>query len=78
MKKEIIVREYETDIHLEALYELLDYFYKPNCKKYPDDVKNKMNELIKTLDKYLYHNMDGYDIVDEEIYKKIKFFKQNF
>ena len=65
-ENKIMKKEYELNVKLHALYEVIDALYNPLENKYPQDVKESINNLIDTLNKYLYHPIDGYDIIDEK------------
>lgn len=78
MNSEVFSKEYNTNIQLEVLYDVLDGLYVRNKFKYPDDTKDLIDKLLKNISSYIYHSCDGYDIISDEIYSRIVYKKNNF
>ena len=43
---------------------------------YPSDVKENVDNLIKSLNNYLYHPKKGYDIIEEKYLNVVKYRKR--
>lgn len=75
-KTEVFEQTYEENLNLILLYEILDKLYNSkNVKKYPDDIQNKLNDLINSLNNYVYHSKGGYDIINENYFSKVTYRK---
>lgn len=68
---------YEEELSLLVLYEILDAIYKPSQKQYPKEIVEKINDLLVTLNKYLYHEKKGYDILKEKYLCEITYQKKD-
>lgn len=78
MKDDKIIEEtYEESMKLNVLYEVLDGLYKPTQFNYPADVKESADNLINSLNNYLYHQKNGYDIIGEKYFNVVKYRKNN-
>jgi len=66
-------KKYDLNIKLHTLYELIDALYNPLENDFPPDVKKRIEDLIDSINNYLYHPIDGYDIVAETYYTKINY-----
>ena len=73
MKPKTIKETYELNTQLSVLYDVIDALYDKYKDKYPDDVKNDLKALLCTINQYIYHSHEGYDIVDEKNYSEITF-----
>lgn len=76
INSEILNESYEESIKLNVLYEILEGLYKPTQFNYPSDVKENVDNLIKSLNNYLYHPKNGYDIIEEKYFNVVKYRKR--
>ena len=76
MEDKILEKTYEESIKLNVLYEILEGLYRPTQFNYPSDVKENVDNLIKSLNNYLYHPKNGYDIIDEKYFNKVTYKKR--
>lgn len=74
MSKEITER-YEANIHLNSLYDVLVSLQSNGKYWYPDDINKDIDKLIAKINKYIYHDHSGYDVIDERWYSEFSFKK---
>lgn len=72
MKKEITIN-YEENISLIVLYEMISSIYDSSHYTYPIDVKDKVSELINLLLQYVNHSKKGYDILSEKVFTTVTY-----
>ena len=75
MNDEIIRKEYVGNTHLNTLYDVLSALQISGKYWYPDDINDDINSMLKKINNYIYHNHDGYDVIDEKWYSEFTFKK---
>lgn len=68
---------YEENLYLLVMYEILDSVCRPHYHQYPNDIKEKVDDLLMTLDKYIYHPQKGYSVEKQDYFTKITYRKMD-
>ena len=75
MSNEVKKETYEGNTHLNTLYDVLSALQISGKYWYPYDINDDINSLMKKINNYIYHNHDGYDVIDEKWYSEFTFKK---
>ena len=75
MKGKTINEKYEANIHLNSLCDVLCSLQVNGKYWYPKEINDDIDNLIKKINKYIYHDHKGYDIIDETWYSEFTFKK---
>lgn len=77
MKDDIKKEKYEANTHLNSLYDILSSLQSNGKYWYPEDINEDIDSLIKKINSYIYHNHDGYDLINETWYTEFTFKKND-
>lgn len=75
MKPEIIKEKYTTNMPLNALYDVLDALYDKYNSSYPDDVKSGITGILNTINKHIYNDHKGFDLIEDNYFSEFTFKK---
>jgi hypothetical protein len=73
MSKREITEKYKANIHLNSLYDVLVSLKSNGKYWYPDDINKDINNLISKINRYIYHDHKGYDVINETWYSEFVF-----
>ena len=77
MNGKIINEKYKANIHLNSLYDVLSSLQICGKYWYPKDINDDIDNLISKINNYIYHNHNGYDVIDETWYSEFVFKKND-
>ena len=77
MSSKKIIEKYKANIHLNSLYDILISLQSNGKYWYPEDINRDINNLISKINRYIYHNHKGYDVINETWYSEFTFRKDN-
>ncbi len=77
MSSKKIIEKYKANIHLNSLYDILISLQSNGKYWYPEDINKDIDKLIYKINKYIYHNHKGYDVINETWYSEFTFKKDN-
>lgn len=78
MNNRIKTEVYESNIHLNLLYDLLSSLQNNGSRFfYPEEINKEISVLLNKIDKYIHHDKKGYDLIKETWYSELTFKKND-
>ena len=73
MSNKEITEKYTSNIHLNSLYDILISLQSNGKLWYPDEINEDIDKLIAKINKHIYHDHKGYDVINETWYSEFVF-----
>jgi hypothetical protein len=73
MSNKEITEKYTSNIHLNSLYDILISLQSNGKLWYPDEINEDIDKLIAKINKHIYHDHEGYDVINETWYSEFVF-----